>query len=681
MSRQSQGMISVIGRFLFSPTDPTALGFIRILTGILILYSTFAYSFDLQWLMGKDAWWSQDHANRARREAPYIVYPLGWQVFEPAVKLEDSPHRRAALIEFMMNLPESVEERKQKLQFLATISEMTYENQQASIFLPNSVARVVTERELEDARKALMQENIKKVDSPVQFPPFVSVMTIPERLKFWDDVLAFTNLLPADPRKQEYVLSWISFYPFELRKNLIRYLAGDYINESGQQLGLPAKLDIRKEYLNYYEYWGYDPRQHTKNTPLFSAYYHVSETESLWFVHLTVMLATLFFIVGLYTRVSAVLVYIGTLSYIHRSSHHMFGQDTMQTILLLYLTISPSAAAFSIDALRQRYRASKALLAANGKSVPWAERVLSGPQPSWLANFAIRMIQMHFAIIYLVSGASKLKGNAWWNHNSGWLTLANPDFGLMNFPFFETMLHTLADYRVLTMIISGGIVFFTVGLEFGFIFLVWTRARPILLAWAFLFHVGIVMFMGLCVFGMYMYTMMMSYFPSKLIRAKMGLAPNTGEKLTVTYNPSNSAHTRRVAIMVALDLNLQVKMVADSKAEHLRVVSQSGRTVSGNSILGKTLIDLALLKPLAGCLRLLGSGTATNDVSPPANRMMAVGMFVGGLALKLVGIYGAVLTYAGSQSFAGTVPFIIAAGLGLCLKLVAIRQMLFKGAI
>ena len=57
-------------RFWFAPADPTVLGFIRVVTGLLVLYNAVAYSFDLTNFFGANAFVDVATANRERRELP-----------------------------------------------------------------------------------------------------------------------------------------------------------------------------------------------------------------------------------------------------------------------------------------------------------------------------------------------------------------------------------------------------------------------------------------------------------------------------------------------------------------------------------------------------------------------------------------------------------------------------------
>ena len=68
MTEQRQTILGPVGRFFFSPTDPTVLGFMRIMTGLVLLYTHAAYTPDLQEFMGPDAWWDQQGGNKQRRE-------------------------------------------------------------------------------------------------------------------------------------------------------------------------------------------------------------------------------------------------------------------------------------------------------------------------------------------------------------------------------------------------------------------------------------------------------------------------------------------------------------------------------------------------------------------------------------------------------------------------------------
>jgi len=63
-------------RFWFTPADPTLLGLIRIGCGLIVVYVLLVYSFDLQELFGREAWYTLQLRLGMVREAPVYVEPL-----------------------------------------------------------------------------------------------------------------------------------------------------------------------------------------------------------------------------------------------------------------------------------------------------------------------------------------------------------------------------------------------------------------------------------------------------------------------------------------------------------------------------------------------------------------------------------------------------------------------------
>src|SRR5262249_31992297 len=93
--------------FWFHPADPATMAFVRIRTGLLVLYIHLAYSVDLQAFFGKHAWFATDSIDKERREAPGYMAPLfDWDASLSFPRLPDYPHRRQALMDFLRALPD-----------------------------------------------------------------------------------------------------------------------------------------------------------------------------------------------------------------------------------------------------------------------------------------------------------------------------------------------------------------------------------------------------------------------------------------------------------------------------------------------------------------------------------------------------------------------------------------------
>jgi hypothetical protein len=600
---QSKGFLGAFGRFFFSPTDPTTLGFMRIMTGVLLLYVHAAYSLDLKSFFGPHGWWGQQAANTQRREAGFSPRPLEWADFEPTLQIEEVPHRRGAVIDYLRKLPLEPEARKPKVRYLHRLMSTNNPGQfNAGLHLSNSAALLINSEQDARVRKALESPEIPEEGVPVSFPEFVHNLPPKERLAVWDEVLAFNTALPPDTERREYILTWFDFYSAHRRMDLYLFLTGE-LKKDGRDMSLPSDPREREEFLNYLERWGSDTRQaESKGVNVFSHWYHITDGPTMWAVHIAALVVFLLFTVGLWTRTTSVLAWAVSLTYIHRGQITLFGQDTMQTLLLTYLMIAPCGAALSLDALRLRYRAARALMGGGARSSPWAEAALAGPQRDWLANFAIRLFQINFCMIYMSSGVSKLKGSTWWDHSAAWTIAANPQFGLIRYRAYEWLLEGLAENRFLMALGASFISLFTLALELGLPFLVWTRLRPFVVSMSVLLHLGIAIMMGLTVFSLYMFTLLLCYFPAKLIRDRIVWAPGSGRKMTMRYDSRDASAVRKAALVRALDVANQITFVDTAgKGEvdsTIHLLDPDGHQRTGEGLYKTGLRELVLLRPV-----------------------------------------------------------------------------------
>src|SRR4051812_37888543 len=585
----------------------------RIMTGLVLLYTHAAYTPDLKEFFGPDAWWDQPAGNRQRREAPSMASPLGWRAAEPTLRnLDDSPSRRAAEIKFLRTLPLPPAERKAQLRYLERLVALTpaprnpYETPAyqaatqaylSGLYLVNSAIRL-TDGQKAQVRVLLDTDTPDDKQSPVHFPEFLKAQSRADRLSLWEDALMFGQALPGDEEELEYVLHWFGTYPLLERPKLVQFLVGEW-KVDGKDMSLPADARDRDEVVNYLDLWGGDTRQADhKGTAVFSYWYHVTDPTTMYVLHAAFLGVCVLFTIGLWTRVTSVLAWVGSLNYIHRGQLILFGQDTMQTILLVYLMVGPSGAALSVDALRARYRAARAMLGSGGRHVPWAEAVLAGPARSWLANLAVRLFQINFCLIYLSSGVSKLKGSTWWEHSAPWLIFANPEFGLIRYPAYEWLLRQVVEYRTLMAAFAGFATLFTLTVELGWTFLVWTRLRPVMVVLSVMLHFGIAVFMGLAVFSLYMFTLVLCYLPARLIRDRVGVTPGGGRKMTLRYNSHDPAAVRAAARVRALDLAGQVTFIDEPRKGGAGLVGPDGKEHAGRDLARTALRELVLLRPV-----------------------------------------------------------------------------------
>jgi len=243
----------------------------------------------------------------------------------------------------------------------------------------------------------------------------------------------------------------------------------------------------------------------------------------------------------------------------------LFGMDTMMNILIFYLMIGNSGAALSVDRLIARYRATRASLRRSGTIDANTRAFLAYPPPSANAGFALRLIQVHFCFIYMAAGLSKLKGQAWWNGQAFWDVIANPEFTLMPYSWYEGSLRRIASVKAFYFTMNVFAVWTTLFVEIASPFLLWTRLRWLMILLATAMHAVIGVLMGLNLFELLMIVMLIAFFPDRVIRDRFRGGLDL-MRLVLTYNPQNQKHAQVVALAVAADIDNQIAFEADKNA-------------------------------------------------------------------------------------------------------------------
>jgi Vitamin K-dependent gamma-carboxylase len=259
------------------------------------------------------------------------------------------------------------------------------------------------------------------------------------------------------------------------------------------------------------EEWSTAPNQVVdRGRHIFSIWFHITDPVQMRWAHGIVLLCIFLFAIGFCTRVTSVLTWVALLSYINRSHISVFGIDTMMTILTTYLVIGPSGAAFSVDRLIERRLAAR-----RGHPIaPWQPA-----DPSVTANLALRLLQIHFCVVYLISGLSKLQGGMWWQGLATWGTMANYEFSPMNSHLYMEYLRWLCSSHWLWETVLTATSAMTLILECTFMMLVWNKKlRWLYVSGAALFHVNIAIFMGLFCFSIVMLAFLLCFVPGVTIR-------------------------------------------------------------------------------------------------------------------------------------------------------------------
>jgi hypothetical protein len=594
--------------FWFAPGDPTTLGFIRIVTGCLVLYTHLAYSFDLQNFFGPDAWYGLESINRERRELPHVAPSLTWDDPKPSAQLPGFPHRRQAFGQYMRELiatRPTAGELDVALRYLDRLQRVMgpgvrerFDQDGLAYLLTLSPDPTVRRNQLAAVETEALQDKDPANRPKEKLPAILNGMPADERKKVAAEIEALYQSLPQDPADRAFVLNHL----IEMNPGQ----RGAFLDFMRELPGLPP--DQRTARIDYLEYWDVEPRlSHRQGNPIFSIWFHVTDPDGMAAAHTVALVIFLLFTLGVFTRVTSVLTWLAAVSYIHRTQQVLFGMDTMMNILLFYCMIGNSGAALSVDRLVNRYRAVRLALRKGGKLDGPTLAYLDAPPRSVSAGFALRLLQVHFCFIYMASGLSKLKGPAWWSTNAYWDTLVNPEFTLIHYQWYEWLIRQLVSSRPVYAAMAAGGVAVTFIAEIGLPFMVWTRVRPYIVIFGLLLHAGIAVFMGLWIFSLLMMTLLLCYIPGAAIRERMfGPAAPPGPRIALRYNPRSDRQSRAAALARAFDFDGRIDLAESPKADTVRVESGGGKEVVGPAAVSELFGQLGWLRPVRWALRVPG---------------------------------------------------------------------------
>jgi hypothetical protein len=296
---------------------------------------------------------------------------------------------------------------------------------------------------------------------------------------------------------------------------------------------------------------------YARGKPIWSIWFHVTDPSSMILIHAIICLVTFLFTIGFCTRITAVLTWVGQLCYIHRTTQILFGVDTMMTILLLYLMIGPSGAAYSVDRLIARWWSrSKPNIIARWRKF-WRKpigEITPAPVPSSMpvssvsANVAIRLLQIHVCIIYLAAGLAKMLGQSWWDGTAVWGTLVNYEFAPMQYEIYNQIMRLLGKNKQVLMAFLTMACYFTLFFEIGYAFLIWRPAtRWVMLGMAIVLHGMIGLFMGLKTFSLMMLVMNMAFLRPGEVRWFFGMFSRGKKNEMLAIPPPTSGPELAVA--------------------------------------------------------------------------------------------------------------------------------------
>ncbi len=225
-------------RFWFMPTDPTTLGLMRIVTGLLVIYVHLAYCFDLQEFFGPRGYWDIEAANQERKESPVTI--LQWKTggTPMTISTPQLTDRRDVIFDFLRQLPSDTEGRNAALAYLYTMIDKFSHDQpnlahddlqqsqwrQALIVLRNAGRLLQEQRDKEGEILARAEYDAPAL--PLSLPDFFVSATREERMRYWAEALVMLPYMPADANKFMDIILWL-----EQMGSTERQIAADWLKK------------------------------------------------------------------------------------------------------------------------------------------------------------------------------------------------------------------------------------------------------------------------------------------------------------------------------------------------------------------------------------------------------------------------------------------------------------------
>jgi hypothetical protein len=218
------------------------------------------------------------------------------------------------------------------------------------------------------------------------------------------------------------------------------------------------------------------------------------------------LLVLALFTLGVVPRLTAPLAWVVVASFLANPAARADG-DELLAVLALYL-----AAGYLLFGLRQRL---------TGPAFVWplGGRRADRSPPSYAANLALRLLQVHLAVVVVVSGLHKLQFGDWWAGVAYWYPLHRP---------FETtpeMIRARAAGAGGYLFLLSLAQYAALAWQLTFPFFAWRRAwRPVLLAGGALGWLGAALLYREPLFGPALFVGCLSYLTPEEWLALRGLA-------------------------------------------------------------------------------------------------------------------------------------------------------------
>ena len=199
------------------------------------------------------------------------------------------------------------------------------------------------------------------------------------------------------------------------------------------------------------------------------------------------------FTIGFATPFTSIATLVAVSSFVQRAPILFGAAEHLLLSAILYLCIAPCGKHLSLDALLSR----------RGKTADDLTPTASESR-SVRSNIALRLIQIHLAIVLLYSGLTKLSGVVWWNGDAVWWMLVQPESALVDFSRLGADLYG--------ELIMNAWTYAIVGTELIAATLIWFRlVRPLIITACVIVYLSLIPLTGLVGYCSIMIVLLFSF--------------------------------------------------------------------------------------------------------------------------------------------------------------------------
>jgi hypothetical protein len=217
-----------------------------------------------------------------------------------------------------------------------------------------------------------------------------------------------------------------------------------------------------------------------------------TSTAAVTTVVVILLIAALCLMMGLFSRLAALIVFIGVLSLERRNPFVLNSGDGLIRITAFFLMLAPSGVALSLDRLRKT-----------------RDRFWEFPRRS---PWAIRLLQIQFSVLYLSTAWAKLRGVTWNDGTAVSYALRIEDISRFGPPGWLTRSELTVNLMT----------YGTLCLELGLGILVWNRVlRPWVLALGVAMHLAIDLTLRVGFFSYAVLVLYIAFLPPDAVAARV----------------------------------------------------------------------------------------------------------------------------------------------------------------